>query len=451
MRYRNRLIALLTIALSIGFSGCSFVTTELNNRGGFIDAKLDEKWIIADTKPMRVLRAYVLLGSITRMAETKYKSEREIIVRHVNTALTVASDAYHCAYSQPGRCIYFDERMVEFEVAVLRLLVAVLTDRDDEELFEAIGKQLSKTFPLLKAVDGLTGFVQAITTGGEVAANVGKAIQAFLKVGQAVYFKGRRFGALYRDSIELTMIATLTSLDTMCAIQTQRFSTYDPVRHDWSTARVVDPVGRIYENTPARVRPGVTRTYNGTAVSSGLLDDNRLWAIENFYGLPHEMPAGACNSFKTGLALWHKGAGDFSTWVAWLSHDASNYRKWIIPSAEAFVQASDLVWRACEHLTSSKSELGECLGFRHESAEQNNLKPSSCALDFATEKSSADSKDAARKPIYLSTCRLILYPLVVDMRADRWDHRGPDARLAWLSHLTPRPSFPLARHPGQAN
>lgn len=76
-------------------SGCvAFLDAELNNRGGVIDLKLDERWILADTKQMRVLRAYVSIGSLARMSrENYYNSERQLIAQHVNTAVNVAFDA----------------------------------------------------------------------------------------------------------------------------------------------------------------------------------------------------------------------------------------------------------------------------------------------------------------------------------------------------------------------
>jgi hypothetical protein len=417
------MVAIMIAASAL--AGCSFVSLELNNRGGYIDATLDERWIIADTKPMRLLRAYVLVGSITRLAQTKYESERELIVRHVNTSIKVASDAYYCAYAQPGRCVFFDERMVELEVAVLRLLVTVLSSKDDEELFEALGKEISDTFPMLKAVDSLNGFVDAVTSAGEAAVNAGKAIQAVLKVGQSVYFKGRRLGALYRDSIELNMIAVMSSLDTMCAIRTGTFVRYSEARARYETSHELDP--------------------------------NRLWAINNFYGDASELPDTACLSFKKGFALWQRGSGDLSAWVDFLSIEASQYRGWIIPNEEVFIQASDLIWRSCEHLTSDIDELSDCIGRRKVS---DNREEMECAIKFdsdadalrkAAEIGDEEKATGARSMSpYTNACRLILYAKTVEMRADRRRKSGADTRIYWLSsHLAPSPSHPLKYHPGQ--
>jgi len=278
---------LLVAAIGVSLTGCmAFLSDELNNRGGFVDAKLDERWMIADTKQMRILRAYVLIGSVARMAQPKFDSERELIVQHVNVAIKVAADAYNCAYAPPGTCVYFDERMVEAEIAVLKLLAAVITKSEEADLFESIGDQLSETFPLLKAADSLTKVVDAVSDVTFTAATAAKAVSALLKAGKVVYTKGRRIGALYRDSVELNMVATLSSLDAMCAIQNVEFI-------EWSSVR------KRYQ------------TPDWASSNSGQLSDKlreRLWAMNVFYGRPEEMPRGACAAFRKGLSLWHKGS-----------------------------------------------------------------------------------------------------------------------------------------------
>lgn len=404
------------LSISVTLSGCSFVSLELNNRGGYIDAKLDDHWIIADTKPMRVLRAYVLIGSVTRLAQTKYESERELIVRHVNTAIKVASDVFNCAYSVPGQCIYFDERMVEFEVAVLRLLVTVLSSKDDEELFTALGDELSETFPMLKAVDSLSSFVDAVTTTGEVAVNAGKAIQSVLSVGQTVYFKGRRLGALYRDSVELNMIAVMSSLDTMCAL-TRGLLEDDEFKNSRSLQR------------------------NGEYASV-------VRTAHHFYGPAELLPSSACDAFNRGFAVWQRGSGDLSEWAHFLSTDGAAHRKWIIANEQVFIQASDLIWRSCEHLTSDPDELSDCIGRRKVKENREELE---CAIPFdkrpvyASDKAekikTADeaAQAAAKASPYENQCRLILYAKTVELRAERMRKGRADARIYWLS-LMHRPS-----------
>lgn len=431
---RRALAPVLAITIAVSTGGCSFLGAELNNRGGYLDAKLDDYWLIADTKQMRIMRAYVLIGSITRLAQTKYQSERELIIQHVNTSISVASDAYYCAYSQPGRCVYFDERMVELEVSVLRLLVAVLSNKDDEDIFEGLSKQLSATFPLLKAVDSLTKLVETVTTTGEAAVNAAKVIQALLKVGQSAYIKGRRVGALYRDSIELQMVTVVSSLDAMCAIRQQHFVGYSNTTLAPNLAR-----SQRYKHSP--------------------LTPDEEWAVDNFYGNPSDWPD-PCPTFRRGLAEWQRGTGDLKIWRDFLNNDAAVFRRWVMPNENAFMQASDLIWRSCEHLTKDPDELSDCIGRRK-------LKPGSassgraveCAVDFDRAPAAAEAaveavakeekvKKANSKAVNLpwhDQCRLILYAKTVGLRQNR--RSRADARLYWLSELTPSPSHPIQNRP----
>lgn len=419
--FRN-LILIAAIGLSATVAGCSFIGAELNNRGGYLDKKGDEIWFIADTKPMRVLRAYVMLGSITRLAQTNYGSEREIIVQHVNSAIKVASDAYYCAFAQPGTCVYFDERMVELEISVLKLLVAVLSKKEEEELFHAVGKYISDTIPLLKTFDTLTGLVDGLTSTGELAVNASKAIASLLKAGQVFYIKGRRMGALYRDAVELQMVAVMSSLDAMCAIRHSEFTVGDG--------------------------PYFKKGFHSLSNNS-----ERTWAINNFYGeLPRTLDP--CESFQKGHNLWQRGAGDFSGWVDFLHGEAAKYRTWIIPDKNAFIQASDLIWRACEHLTPDQKQLSICIGRRSIEG----VEDAKCAVDFdriIVKNTSILMRDKAAKkeeaPASIADdnrCRLILYFETVEMRLRGRLPNGANARLEWLSNLTPYPSNPLAKHPG---
>lgn len=427
---------LLWIALSIMLQGCvaSFFDGELNNRGGYIDAKLDDHWMIADTKPMRVLRAYVLIGSVARLAQTKYDSEREAIVKQVNIAVKVAADAYYCAYTQPGRCVYFDERMVEAEIAVLRLLVAVLSKKEDEDLFEALGKQLSETFPLLKSVESLTKLLDSLLATGEAAVTTGKLITSILKAGKVIYFQGRRLGALYRDSVELQMVTVLSSLDAVCAIKREQFVGFSTSRleygkQDW-----------LSKKPPPGEQPEYKYIYN---------------AYRNFYGDPSELPD-TCAAFAEGHKIWLRGAGHLGLWVEFLHGTAEQYRSFVIPNENAFIQASDLIWRSCEHLTSNPEERSDCIG-RRPAAERGEA-ANECAVDFDRPKpdtkrvlkSAKTAKDLEDKYAHRAIeCRLILYAKVVAQRGESRLQSGANTRIYWLSIATASPSHPLRYHPGQ--
>ena len=214
---RTAVFAILIFCMP-ALTGCAgFFGDELSNRGGYLDQKLDSKWIVADTKQMRILRAYSMIGSLARMSrENYYKSERQLIAQHVNSATRVAFDAYACAYARPGDCVYFDERMAELEVTVIRLAIAVFSKHENESLFQLVASQADETAPLLKVLFSAGKIADAASTATDAVASTGKLIKSLLNLGEAAYFTGRRAGALYRDSIELAMIATLGSLDVQC-------------------------------------------------------------------------------------------------------------------------------------------------------------------------------------------------------------------------------------------
>lgn len=396
--------------LAIGLAGCAgFFGAELNNRGGYIDQKLDSKWMHADTKQMRILRAYVMIGSLARMSrENYYKSERQLIAQHVNTAVNVAFDAYACAYSRPGDCVYFDERMAELEVAVIRLAVAVFSKHENESLFQLVATQADDNAPILKVLFSAGKVVDAASTATEAVASTGKLIKSLLSLGEAAYFAGRRAGALYRDSIELAMIASLGSLDLQCA---------------WRNGEVKAASHEV---------AATYRQFYGAA-------DSRL---------------DPCAAFRKGLSAWKQGAGDLSDWKTFLETEIVAFRFQIIPGESAFIQASDLVWRACEQIAETPAQLATCLGHRGVAAET-----PECGIDNEGKQQAAQrATEATKKPdpaeieklgkkiLAEDNCRLLLYGKTW---ASRQLRRGKaDARIFWLSmgdnfHLSKRADIHL--------
>lgn len=425
----------LAIMIAMPLVGCSFFENELNNRGGYIDYKLDQHWWVADTKPMRVLRAYVLVGSVARLAQTRYKTQREGIVQKVNSAVAVAADAFNCAYSEPGRCVYFDERMAELEVAVLQLLSEVIAN-NDKELFEGVNKQFTDTFPLLKGVDSMSKLISTVTSTAELAVSASQAIQSIFMLGQNAYFRGRRLGALYRDSIELQMVAVLTSLDTMCAVKNRSLRTFEPQTNF-----------KVGENKYPYREIGVGQ---GRTPHEQELDQDRAYALAIFYGTANELPSTSCLDFEKGYKVWVRGAGDLSKWTAYLEQVTVTYRQHLIPGEEPFVQASDLIWRACEHITEDKAQRSNCIGRRIvKDANGNDAPATECALDFDKGVSEKELKDANTK-IWKDSCRLILYAKILKQRDERRKSSGSASRLYWLSYLTPPVSHPLEVHPTHA-
>ena len=418
-RVPRQLMAAVIIALLCQGCALSFIDSELNNRGGFIDKKLDQHWMVADTKKMRVLRAYILIGSLARMPRDKhYKSERETIVQHISSAIAVASDAYNCAYTRPGECVYFDERMAELESSVARLAIAVFSKEENESLFKVVVDQFSETFPAVKTVTSLPDFLDAIalTSNGQLIANGGKLLQSIIKFAQTGYIVGRRVGALYRDSIELDMITVLTSLDLQFELKKQ------------------------YADVAAK---------NEKAIKF----KNVAWKTYWQFAGPLGTNLKPCQDFENGLNLWHRGSGDFSDWTNFLDTTALPYRKVVIPNENSFIQASDLIWRACEQMDGDTATIAKCIGHRGAKAED-----LECGIDKNGEtfakKRAAEAKDQTAAPTnsngnadayaekeqvfnYLlkhDQCRLILFAKTWDSRQFR---RGvADARISWITDLT---------------
>ncbi|MEQ1716569.1 MAG: hypothetical protein ABL907_11385 [Hyphomicrobium sp.] len=386
-------IFLLLVAVP-GLTGCGgFFGAELNNRGGYLDQKLDEKWILADTKQMRVLRAYVMIGSLARMSrENYYKSERQLIAQHVNSAVRVAFDAYTCAYARPGDCVYFDERMAELEVSVIRLAIAVFSKHENESLFQLVASQADETAPLLKVLFSAAKVVDAASTATDAVASTGKLIKSLLNLGEAAYFTGRRAGALYRDSIELTMIATMGSLDVQC-----------------------QGAARLAEGFATDQRDGAFRTF------------------QQFYGYTASNPA-ACTAFKNALAAWRQGAGELSDWHDFLAGEGAKFHQQIVPVEGAFVQASDLVWRACEQIAETDAQLAVCLGHRGPEASERECnidQKGVVAVNVKTLKN-PNWTELGQQILENDSCRLILFGKTWASRNGRL--RGAsDTRIFWLS------------------
>lgn len=335
-KYARILIFATIGSMAVTLGGCvAMIDAELNNRGGFMDQKADAYWIAADTKPMRLLRAYLFIGSIARLSrESYYKSEREIISAHISTAVRVADDVMVCAYSRPGECVYFDERMAELEIAILRLAVSVFTKHENESLVGLLAKQLNANFPTTEALDGVSKLIDAMLAGGNAAVTAGKIVKSLLEFSEASYGTGRRMGALYRDSIELDMVAVLGSLRFQCALKN---GTWRP-----------DP-GKLSQVEKLSEK-----------------DFERLKTISQFYeviDLPTLKRLNPCEDYTAGFRVWSKGSGDLREWKLFLEKMAP-YRPTIIPDTNAFVQVSDLIWRACEQITGEGnfSALSLCLG-----------------------------------------------------------------------------------------
>ncbi|MCJ8142366.1 hypothetical protein MKI84_05510 [Ancylobacter sp. A5.8] len=224
---RTRRFAVV-FALALTVSGCSYLKQEFNNRGGYLDYVSDKYWMRADTKKMRVLRAYVVQASLVRIGVTSPRGakDRTIIATRASQANTSYAAAYSCAYRDtaaleaqkqittqvaenrsayneavklfgetapatvnarsawesaskkynehdPTGCVFFDDLMVAWQGDLFSLALASLSVEDGES------------------------FITKVASGGL------DTVQALIQVGEQAFQLQREVGALYRDSIEL--------------------------------------------------------------------------------------------------------------------------------------------------------------------------------------------------------------------------------------------------------
>jgi hypothetical protein len=64
----RRVVAFLVLVAVLLNSGCAIYEKETTNRGGYLDAVLDDHWMKADSKSMRALRAFAIQVSLARIA-----------------------------------------------------------------------------------------------------------------------------------------------------------------------------------------------------------------------------------------------------------------------------------------------------------------------------------------------------------------------------------------------
>ncbi|MFO1172690.1 MAG: hypothetical protein U1E49_17230 [Hyphomicrobiaceae bacterium] len=209
--------------------------------------------------------------------------------------------------------MFFDERMNELEASVLRIAITIFSTEENENLFETLTKNASESIPLLKAADGISKIADGIIAGGDLALSAGKVVTSVIAVGKSAFSYGRRLGPIYRDTIELDMVTTLSSLQGHC--------------NGWTDEKYVEARAIVVRFVPQ--------------VNGGL--------------------EGACETYSRGALLWNRGAGALESWKSYLSDDASRFREYIIPTEISFIQVSDLIWRACDQMTDDKKLKSECM------------------------------------------------------------------------------------------
>lgn len=185
----TRAAAVTLLALMV--SGCGIIRQEMNNRGGYADYVADKYWMSADTKMMRVLRAYVIQSVLVRLAVTSPRGakDRNIVVTRMQQSNIAFANAYNCAEGERefnrsegakgARCVFFDDLIVAWSNDLFALALASLSLEDGET------------------------FMTNITKGGL------DTLQALFRLGRDAFALGREVGALYRDTLELEVIVWL--------------------------------------------------------------------------------------------------------------------------------------------------------------------------------------------------------------------------------------------------
>jgi hypothetical protein len=183
------IIAFVTVALLLN-GGCAIYEKEIGNRGGYLDAVLDDHWMKADSKSMRALRAFAIQVSLARIASVsaKNESDRQLLAIRIGALTKRFQPVFACAFDTnplgvPGAendpCFYYDSAMVDYSTGLFDLAMIALPVEDARRL-----------------VTTVTGsFVNPI--------NIADLLSTLLQIGRDALKYGRVVGALYRDTVEL--------------------------------------------------------------------------------------------------------------------------------------------------------------------------------------------------------------------------------------------------------
>ncbi len=186
-----RILIFAFVAIALLFNGgCAIYDKEIGNRGGYLDAVLDDHWMKADSKGMRALRAFAIQVSLARIASVSAKNEtdRQLLAIRIGALTKRFQPVFACAFDTnplgvPGAendpCFYYDSAMVDYSTGLFDLAMIALPVEDARRL--------------LNTVTG--SFVNPI--------NIADLLSTLLQIGKDALKYGRVVGALYRDTVEL--------------------------------------------------------------------------------------------------------------------------------------------------------------------------------------------------------------------------------------------------------
>ena len=178
---------LLMVALLFN-SGCAIIEKETTNRGGYLDAVLDDHWMKADSKGMRALRAFAMQVSLARIASVSAKndSDRQLLAIRIGALTKRFLPIYACAFDRnplPGAendpCFYYDSAMLDYSTGLFDLAMIALPVEDAKRLLNSATGAVINPINILELLSNL------------------------LQIGKDALKYGRVVGALYRDTVEL--------------------------------------------------------------------------------------------------------------------------------------------------------------------------------------------------------------------------------------------------------
>ncbi|CAN7719224.1 hypothetical protein LJR220_007149 [Bradyrhizobium sp. LjRoot220] len=180
---------LLMVALLFN-SGCAIIEKETTNRGGYLDAVLDDHWMKADSKGMRALRAFAMQVSLARIASVSAKndSDRQLLAIRIGALTKRFLPIYACAFDRnplgvPGAendpCFYYDSAMLDYSTGLFDLAMIALPVEDAKKLLNSATGAVINPINILELLSNL------------------------VQIGRDALKYGRVVGALYRDTVEL--------------------------------------------------------------------------------------------------------------------------------------------------------------------------------------------------------------------------------------------------------
>jgi hypothetical protein len=184
----RRVVAVFFLVAVLLNSGCAIYEKETTNRGGYLDAVLDDHWMKADSKSMRALRAFAIQVSLARIASVsaKNESDRQLLAIRIGALTKRFLPIFNCAFdSSPLRgaekdpCFYYDSAMVDYSTGLFDLAMVALPIEDAQKLVNVV----------------TASFVNPI--------NITGLLSSLLQIGKDAVKYGRVVGALYRDTVEL--------------------------------------------------------------------------------------------------------------------------------------------------------------------------------------------------------------------------------------------------------